>query len=396
MYKFTYFLLALPTIGLLTPTLLGSPVPDHGDPFHNPTGRPQPNRAATIEHIRLTGEAAAEFMRRLDAADVAIPLTGGNGNTPPMQFTPEQDTVPAQPQQEVQWNQGVPPVQPEGQPGDVLAEIREASVVTEVMQTRFWDYVRQDELTPNDYQAIQGLIEALPQAKIKKLINDYILGNEMSFDVEAVDGRGVATTTLKHSVFPRLFRLGHSDLAMGLLVPIENMVKIVYQTGRILGGNPISNQTPWVLTAWRAQLNGSIKVMAIKGDTTSLERLFNMQWAIFLAPEDKFTSVMWAFWFNQPATAQFLMRQVGDPSQLTPNLQDLYRILGYWCSLSAGSSRDNIRNNIKGQRLSSFNSGYFFNEFPQASRLLDRLIEDNQDAVLDAMENQLTFSLPSQ
>ncbi|KAJ1976884.1 hypothetical protein H4R33_006335 [Dimargaris cristalligena] len=382
MFKFTYFLLTLPILSLLAPILLGSPVPDQ-------------DRVA-----------AAEFTRRLQEAGIDTPSPDANGNSPTMQLTPLQMVVARRIIQEIQGRQDAPPVQAEGQMGDILDEIREATVITESMQARFWDYVRQDELTPNDSRAIQVLVEALSQPKLEKLISDYVLGNEISFDLEEVNGRGVATTALNHSISPRLFRLGHTDLAMRLLTPIGDMAKEAAEQMLDITVSQI-NYTPeslnnvllknnWIMLAWRAQLNGSMKVMAIKGDTTSLERLFNMRWTGSLTPMDRFTAVMWAFWFNQPATAQFLMGQVGETSQLVPGLQDLHRILGYWCSLSARSSRDNIRNNIKGQRMSNFNSGYFFNEYPQAGRLLDRPIEDSQDAVLDAMENQLIFSFLEQ
>ncbi|RKP33384.1 hypothetical protein BJ085DRAFT_37603 [Dimargaris cristalligena] len=156
----------------------------------------------------------------------------------------------------------------------------------------------------------------------------------------------------------------------------------------------IDIQVAWTLTAWQAQLNGSIKVMAVKGDVDSLRRLAGMQLMSLLTPMEIFTSVMWAFWFNQSEAARFLMSLRFEPSQLTRALYDLYYSVLHWYSIPAGSTKDNLRNTIMDQKMSSFTSGDFFNEFPQASRFLNDPIEDSREAILVAMENQRTFHLP--
>ncbi|KAJ1972088.1 hypothetical protein H4R33_007127, partial [Dimargaris cristalligena] len=293
MFKLTYFLLALPAISLLTPTLLGSPVPDQGNLPHNSIGRSQPEALNTIGNIQLTGPAAAEFERRLEEAGITIPPTDNNGNPPTMQFTPQQTGVIIQILQEIQNGQNDPPAEPEVPTSDVLGEIREANEITAAVR----------------------------------------------------------------------------DIS-------------------------ISSRVAWTLTAWQAQLNGSIKVMAVKGDVDSLRRLAGMQLMSLLTPMEIFTSVMWAFWFNQSEAARFLMSLRFEPSQLTRALYDLYYSVLHWYSIPAGSTKDNLRNTIMDQKMSSFTSGDFFNEFPQASRFLNDPIEDSREAILVAMENQRTFHLP--
>ncbi|KAJ1973809.1 hypothetical protein H4R33_006910 [Dimargaris cristalligena] len=335
-----------------------------------------------------------EDIKRLEEAGVAVPPADDNGEMPNLRLAPQQAALAIRILREIQEGQGMPPAQSEAQRGDVLDEIWDADEITELMQTRFWGYVRQVGLAPDACQAIQSFVESLPEPKFKKLINDYLLGDDISFDVSMVNGKAMATTTLQHSIFPGLFRSGYSDRAMSLLTPIEIWVNTVYQTSQTAENPSLINRVFWILTAWRAQLNGSAKVLAVKGDVATLVRLFGMSWSFILTPLDNFTSAMWAFWYNQPAAAQFLMTMVDVVEELTPDLLDLHVELQKWVSLEAGDAKEELRRTILAEKASTFKLGFFATEFPLASRLLDSHTDESREATLDAMEKQLIFSLP--
>ncbi|RKP33376.1 hypothetical protein BJ085DRAFT_28799 [Dimargaris cristalligena] len=303
MFKLTYFLLALPAIGSLAPTLLGSPVPDQTNmPLLLPIDKPQPYNIDNFGNIQLTGEADAEYRRQ----------PGGAG--------------------------------PNIHPADGNDEIRDADVITETC-----------------YPAIL----TFPRSPI---------------------------------VLPGLLRLGRPNMASYLSLfsdYINQVADLPISPAAAAADVPsASQQRRWFALAWQAQLNGSVKVLAIRGDNASLGRLADVGWLNHLTPLETFATAMWAFWFNLPASARTFMDRVADPSHLTPSLRSLHPRLYTWCQLEAGAASEASRIQILEEMASSFNSGYFFNEYPQASRFLNLTIEESQEAILDAIETQLTFTLP--
>ncbi|KAJ1990204.1 hypothetical protein H4R33_001812 [Dimargaris cristalligena] len=415
MFKLTYFLLALPAIGSLTPTLLGSPVPDRANmPLLLPIDKPQPYFIDDLGNIQLTEEADAEDRRRPGGAGLIYLPTDDNGNTPaggaePILIpTDDNDDTPALQllqdnviialyiRQSIQEAHGGPP---EGPIGDVLDEIRDADVITEAMQTRFWDSVRQPGLISEYSGDFCSFAIELPPLKTKLLVYDYLFGNEISYNLGTMEGgKAVATTTLKHSVLPGLLRLGRPNMASYLSLfsdYINQVADLPISPAAAAADMPsASQQRRWFALAWQAQLNGSVKVLAIRGDNASLGRLADVGWLNHLTPLETFATAMWAFWFNLPASARTFMDRVADPSHLTPSLRSLHPRLYTWCQLEAGAASEASRIQILEEMASSFNSGYFFNEYPQASRFLNLTIEESQEAILDAIETQLTFTLP--
>ncbi|RKP37231.1 hypothetical protein BJ085DRAFT_37381 [Dimargaris cristalligena] len=251
---------------MLAPTLLGSPVPEQDYHPYLPIGRPQSGPTPTIENVRLTRAAAAELERRLDEAGIAVPLIGDNGSTPIPQLTPQHTAIALQFLQEMLRHQDASllSVQPEGQLDGILAEIRGADEITEA-------------LAPDDNQDIRVFFATVPQSKTKKLIYDYVLGNQISFDLEEGDGNSVETISLQHSVPPPAFSLG-----------------------------------------------------SFRSD---------------------------------------------------------------WCHPEAGNAKEEMCRTILAEQATTFNSGHFFNEFPQAGQLLETQTGVDQEAILNVMENQLMFTL---
>ncbi|KAJ1987447.1 hypothetical protein H4R33_002855 [Dimargaris cristalligena] len=375
MFKLTYLLLTLPAIGLLTSTVLGSPVPSQGY---------QSDGLGTFNYFLLVGDTGAEIGRRCEEAGIEIPYTFGDRDAPSTKLAHRQLEAMIQAQQQ---NQKALPNQTE----DVLDEIRGASIITGDIQTRFWNYVRQPELTSVARQAIKEFAGSFTHSQTEQLLNEFLLGSVMSVQVKKTDTGVLADSSLQHNVFPGLFRLGNSELAMSLLAPAQTMVQLILGSSSDTDDSYPFEQALWVFYAWQTQLNWSIKVLAIKGDMDSLTKLWNMEWSQFLKPNDIFTSAMWAFWFNQPMATKFLMEKVKNPHQLVPSLRKLHAHLLKWSNATNADTREKRRTVILAKSASSFNSGLFFDEFALPG-LMDSPIEESREAILDAMENQLTFS----
>ncbi|KAJ1992912.1 hypothetical protein H4R33_000849 [Dimargaris cristalligena] len=126
---------------------------------------------------------------------------------------------------------------------------------------------------------------------------------------------------------------------MALISKYGQLVQTVSPNGRGIAGQ-LPETFPALLNSWLAQMDTSVKVLAVNGNDVSLEQLLKMKGLATLTPTGIFTSAMWAFWFKHPSTARLLMAKLDDYEDLPLALHKLKPHLIYWWDMQSLADRD--------------------------------------------------------